>query len=88
MLWRLLCKDFFVPQEVLLPSPKAESPSRIDLLILANAKKMNLTFDELNLFRLRDFIEFTNIYYPPTDQEPTTIVKMATQDEIDDFYGR
>lgn len=72
---------FFVPPE-LLPQKKgsqSEPVGRLDLLLLSNAKKMNLSFDELSLFRVRDFIEFTNIYFPELQDG----AKEATQDDID-----
>lgn len=52
------------------------------MLILANAKKMELSFDELNLFRLRDFIEFTEIYFENPEKEESG-VREATQADID-----
>ena len=74
---------FFVPPE-LLPKRK-ESPrnpnQRLDLLLLSNAKKMNLSFDELNLFRMRDFIEFTGIYFDGEGGGNET--RTATQADID-----
>lgn len=72
---------FFVPPE-LLPHQKGnenEPVDRLDLLLLSNAKKMHLTFDEVGLFRVRDFIEFTHIYFPELQDG----AKEATQDDID-----
>jgi len=45
---------------------------------LSNAKKMGLSFDEVNLFRVRDFIEFTEIY-----TEGESVDRSATQADID-----
>jgi len=47
-------------------------------LLLSNAKKMGLSLFELNLFRVRDFLEFTEIY---CDGEGAT--RTATQADID-----
>ena len=55
----------------------------MDLLILANAKKMGMSFDELALFRVRDFLEFTEIYFPDLKLQDTEQIRPATQDDID-----
>jgi hypothetical protein len=55
----------------------------MDLLILANAKKMGMSFDELALFRVRDFLEFTDIYFGEVTQQQGEQVREATQDDID-----
>ena len=48
-------------------------------MLLSNAKKMGLSFNELNLFRLRDFVEFTSIY----SGEAGSGSRKATQADID-----
>ncbi len=55
----------------------------MDLLILANAKKMGMSFDELALFRVRDFLEFTDIYFGEVTQQQGEQVREATQEDID-----
>ena len=55
----------------------------MDLLILANAKKMGVSFDELALFRVRDFLEFTDIYFGEVTQQQGEQVREATQEDID-----
>jgi len=50
---------------------------------LANAKKMGMSFDELALFRVRDFLEFTEIYFPDLESQDTEQIRPATQDDID-----
>jgi len=45
---------------------------------LSNAKKMGLSLFELNLFRVRDFLEFTEIY-----TESESVDRTATQADID-----
>jgi hypothetical protein len=55
----------------------------MDLLILANAKKMGMSFDELALFRVRDFLEFTEIYFGEVTQQQGDRVREATQEDID-----
>lgn len=48
---------------------------------------MELSFAELNLFRLRDFLEFTTIYFDNPEQEDDG-VREATQEDIDRMLGR
>lgn len=50
---------------------------------MANAKKMGLSFDELALFRVRDFLEFTDIYFGELGQKQGEQVREATQEDID-----
>ena len=59
----------------------------MDLLILANAKKMGMSFDELALFRVRDFLEFTDIYFGEVTQQQGDQVREATQEDIDKLLG-
>jgi len=76
----------FIPENLLHQKPKkANKPfeGRIDLLILANAKKMGLSFDELALFRVRDFLEFTDIYFGELEQKQGEQVREAAQEDID-----
>jgi hypothetical protein len=56
-------------------------------LILANAKKMGVSFDELALFRVRDFLEFTDIYFGEVTQQQGEQVREATQEDIDKLLG-
>lgn len=49
---------------------------------MANAKKMNMSFDELALFRVRDFLEFTDLYFG-TESQQSDQAKEATQEDID-----
>jgi len=44
---------------------------------------MGLTFDEVNLFRVRDLVEFTDIYFGELEQEQGEQVREATQADID-----
>ena len=54
-------------------------------MILVNAKKQGLSFEELNEFRVRDFVEFSNIYYDnqATNSTNNNYVKEPTQKDID-----
>lgn len=62
-------------------------PERVDLLLLVNAKKMGLSFEELNQFVFADYIEFINLYIGNTDSS-TGIIRKASQDDIDKFFAR
>lgn len=78
---------FFVPQT---EEPNQESnnepPSeRLDLIILANAKREGLSFRELNEFRVRDYIEYSDIYIGKNKNKNT--VRNATQSDIDKLLG-
>ena len=77
----------FVPENLLQYQRNIERSKpfggRIDLLILANAKKMGLSFDELALFRVRDFLEFTDIYFGELGQKQGEQALEATQEDID-----
>ena len=80
---------FFAPPSLLQKSKKQSKPfeGRMDLLILANAKKMGMSFDELALFRVRDFLEFTEIYFGEVTQQQGDQVREATQEDIDKLLG-
>ena len=81
---------FFAPPSLLQKSKKQKSKpfeGRMDLLILANAKKMGMSFDELALFRVRDFLEFTEIYFGEVTQQQGDQVREATQEDIDKLLG-
>ena len=80
---------FFAPPSLLQKSKKQSKPfeGRMDLLILANAKKMGMSFDELALFRVRDFLEFTDIYFGEVTQQQGEQVREATQEDIDKLLG-
>lgn len=77
----------FIPENLLQNRRNNERSKpfegRIDLLILANAKKMGLSFDELALFRVRDFLEFTDIYFGELEQKQGERVREAAQEDID-----
>ena len=79
---------FFVPESLL---PKREGPRSssgpsgpLDLLMMVNAKRMGLSFEELGIFRVRDFLEFTNLYFGQSAQDD---VLDATQEDIDKLLG-
>lgn len=59
----------------------------MDLIILANAKKEGLSFEELNEFRVRDYVEFSNIYIGSNgnhkEPQSSDIARGPTQKDID-----
>jgi hypothetical protein len=52
--------------------------------MMVNAKRMGLSFEELSIFRVRDFLEFTNLYFGQSAQDD---VRDATQEDIDKLLG-
>ena len=54
----------------------------MDLELLAIGKKAGLTFDEINMFRVRDLIKFVQIY---TGKDEETEVRQANQSDFDSF---
>jgi len=61
---------------------EAEPPERLDLDLLVVGKKMGLSFDEMNMFRVRDLIKFVRIY---TGNDEETEVRQAKQADFDSF---
>ena len=63
--------------------PSDAEPDRMDLELLAIGKKAGLTFDEINMFRVRDLIKFVQIY---TGKDEETEVRQANQSDFDSFW--
>lgn len=61
--------------------PSDTEPDRMDLELLAIGKKAGLTFDEMNLFRVRDLLKYIQIYTGNNDEG--TEVRQATQADFD-----
>ena len=69
------------------PKQQANDPGEVEdleLIMIANAKKAGLSLEELNEFRVKDFIKFINIYTGEAKRKP----RMATQEDIDRFFRR
>ena len=60
--------------------PSDTEPDRMDLELLAIGKKAGLTFDEMNLLRVRDLLKYVQIY---TGNDEETEVRQATQADFD-----
>ena len=56
---------------------------RMDLMLLCVGKKAGLSFDEINLMRVQDLLDYTNIYSEQDKDKP----RKATQTDIDKFYA-
>ncbi|MDI9479523.1 MAG: hypothetical protein QM229_01815 [Bacillota bacterium] len=52
----------------------------MDLELLVIGKKAGLSFDEINLFRVRDLLKFVQIY---TGNDEGTEIRQATQADFD-----
>lgn len=60
--------------------PSDTEPDRMDLELLVIGKKAGLTFEEMNLFRVRDLLKFVRIY---TGNDEGTEIRQATQADFD-----
>ena len=69
-------------QEVKQNKKQEPLTDRTDLLTLSNAKKIGLSFDELNQFIYADYIEFCDIYVGEKKE-----TRNATQDDIDKLFA-
>lgn len=58
----------------------------LELYILASAKRMGLSFEELSLFTLNDFLIFIDMWIGEDAGESAT-TREATQEDIDMFYS-
>ena len=61
--------------------PSDTEPDRMDLELLAIGKKAGLSFEEMNLLRVRDLLKFVQIY--TGNNEETETVRQATQADFD-----
>jgi hypothetical protein len=60
--------------------PSDTEPDRMDLELLVIGKKAGLTFEEMNLMRVRDLLKYVQIY---TGNDEGTEVRQATQADFD-----
>jgi len=65
--------------------PSDEEPDRMDLELLAMGKKAGLSFEEINLLRVRDLIKFVRIYAGNGEEDTERQVRQATQADFDSF---
>lgn len=52
--------------------------------ILVTAKRMGLSFEELNLFSLNDYLTYVDKY---TNNDKKDVIKKASQSDIDRYLG-
>ena len=62
--------------------PSDTEPERMDLELLAIGKKAGLSFDEMNLLRVRDLLKYVQIY---TGNDEGAEIRQATQADMDRF---
>lgn len=73
---------FFVPSKEQSSNQK-DDDYKLDINLIALAKRMNLSFIELNELRVVDLVEIGDAYYGKKDDKP----REATQADIDAFFG-
>jgi hypothetical protein len=56
---------------------------RLDLEWISVGKRSGLSLDELNMFRVRDLVAYSDIHAGRAPEGE----RAATQDDIDSFYG-
>lgn len=71
-------------------SKKPRTPSRFDddpeLGTLVTAKRMGLSFEELNMFTMEDWLGFVDMWVGDDDEDEDG-VRPATQADIQGFFG-
>jgi len=75
--------DFFVQESKLNNKAKSTNNDDIEIGILVTAKKMGLSFDELNLFSLDDYLAFVDKW----TGEESEGARQASQADIERFMG-
>ncbi|MGG3737531.1 hypothetical protein [Aeribacillus pallidus] len=50
-------------------------------------KRAGLSFDEMNELTVNDLLKYVNIYVDMVTNKPKTRSRMATQADIDAFFG-
>ena len=69
---------------------KEQSNHRIDILMLYNAKELNLSFKELNELRLKDLVAMLDIKlesFEDIGTDNNNKIKKANQSDIDSFLS-
>ena len=73
----------FVTNRKTTSSTVVDEDFNFEVSILVMAKKLKLSFEELNIMTMDDFMNFVDMYIG----EDEGIVREATQDDIDKFYA-
>ena len=67
------------------PSDSGEPQENLELIMIANAKKIGLSLMELNEFTVSEFMKLVDIYIG--DDKPQQKTRAATQADIDKLLG-
>ena len=73
----------FVTNRKTTSSTVVDKDFNFEVSILVMAKKLKLSFEELNIMTMDDFMNFVDMYIG----EDEGTVREATQDDIDKFYA-
>ena len=65
-------------------APSSTSAQYPELATIAAAKRLGLSFDELNRFTMSEWLDFIDIWIGDNEQDDT--VRPATQADIDRFF--
>lgn len=74
---------FFVGERCESGAAKHEVDTDFALELLVLGKKCGLSLAEMNEFRVRDLLDFVEIYTGAKEKRP----RMATQEDIDAFFS-
>lgn len=72
---------FFVETKKIQTQEPISKPEHLEIDMLVSAKRMGLSFQELNMFSFREFMLFAQSYIGKDE------ARDATQDDIDKFYS-
>lgn len=85
---------FFVPEnleENQSQNKNRENDDKLHLIIIAMSKKMNMSFEELNQFRVKDFLETFDIFTGKSNRSKTNNtqnnIKVADQSDINNLLS-
>lgn len=85
---------FFVPkslEENQSQNKNRENDDKLHLVIIAMSKKMNMSFEELNQFRVRDFLETFDIFTGKSNANERNNnqinIKQADQSDINNLLS-
>ena len=67
------------------PSQKQSDKDNYEISLLVIAKRVGLSFDELNQMTLDEFFDYVNIWVGDNEDE-SAAPRQATQADIDAFY--
>lgn len=74
---------FVTSQKLKKNSKPVPKDFNYEVSILVMAKQTGLSFDELNMMTLQEFVDYIDLWVGDEDNEP----RNATQEDIDKFYS-